>query len=74
VLGDNALDGDALALVQLVYRDKRQPLPFRLEAAKAAIPFERPRLSSMDAKVTSNVSLAELVNLSYRPDLADVSS
>lgn len=72
VLGDNAFAGDALALMQAIYRDGQQPLSLRLDAAKAAIPFERPRLSTIDAKVTRIVSLAELVNLSYRPDLSDV--
>jgi hypothetical protein len=66
VLGDNAFDGDSLALMQAVYRDISQPMPLRLDAAKAAIPFERPRLSSVDAKVTSTATLADLIGASYR--------
>jgi hypothetical protein len=72
VLGDNAFDGDSLALMQAIYRDVTQPTPLRLDAAKSAIPFERPRLSSIDAKMTGSVSLAELVNVSYRNDLPEV--
>ena len=70
-LGDDAFDGDALALMQAIYRDASQPTNLRLDAAKSAIPFERPRLSTVDANVTSRVSLAELVNASYRTDLPD---
>jgi hypothetical protein len=38
--------GDAHALLMAVYKDSRQPIELRVAAAKAAIGFEKPRLSS----------------------------
>ena|SRR5215469_9663096 len=51
VLGPDAFDGNALALFQVVYRDPAQPLDLRIEAAKAAIPYESARLQVMEARV-----------------------
>jgi hypothetical protein len=45
VLGDDAFDGDAHALLVLVYRDSSLPIEVRLDAAKAAIGYESPRLT-----------------------------
>ncbi len=50
-LGLRAFEGDAHALLMLVYKDCEQPLDLRLDAAKAAIGYEKPKLSSVDAKV-----------------------
>jgi hypothetical protein len=50
VLGSDAFDGDALAFLMLVYRDPRQPAGLRLEAAKAALPYQRPRIASIAGK------------------------
>src|SRR5262245_50011147 len=47
-LGVDAFPGDSVALLQLVYKDTRLPLELRFEAAKAAAPYERPRLASID--------------------------
>src|SRR5262245_2424114 len=47
-LGVEAFPGDSVALLQLVYKDTRLPLELRFEAAKAAAPYERPRLASID--------------------------
>lgn len=50
-LGEGAFDGDAHTLLMAIYKDREQPLPLRLDAAKAAIGYEKPKLSSVDAKV-----------------------
>ena len=43
-------DGDAVALLQCVYKDPRLPWEIRLDAAKAAAKFERPTLSAVATK------------------------
>jgi hypothetical protein len=50
-LGIRAFEGDAHALLMLVYKDTAQPLDLRLDAAKAAIGYEKPKLSAVDANV-----------------------
>jgi hypothetical protein len=40
--------GDARALLMSIYRDPRQPISLRIDAAKAALPFERPRLAAVE--------------------------
>jgi hypothetical protein len=44
-------DGDALAYMVSVYKNDTLPPEMRLQAAQGAAPYERPRLSSIDAKV-----------------------
>lgn len=44
----NSFDGDSHALLQLVYRDPRLDWPLRLDAAKAAIRFEKPSLAAIE--------------------------
>jgi hypothetical protein len=34
-----------------VYKDLKQPIGLRIEAAKAALPYEKPRLASIENKV-----------------------
>lgn len=48
-LGLHCFQGDSHALLMLVYKDTRQPLELRLDAAKSAIGYEKPKLSSVDA-------------------------
>lgn len=50
-LGEGSFEGDAHTLLMAIYKDMQQPLPLRLDAAKAAIGYEKPKLSSVDAKV-----------------------
>ena len=45
---DDPFGGDALTLLQLTYRDRTRPIELRLEAAKAAIRYEKPALASID--------------------------
>lgn len=42
ILGDQLFDGDAHALLILTYKNTALPLELRLDAAKAAIRFEKP--------------------------------
>jgi hypothetical protein len=44
-------DGDALAYMVSIYKDDTKSPEMRLQAAASAAPYERPRLSSVDAKV-----------------------
>lgn len=55
----NGFDGDAHTLLILTYRDVRHPIETRLDAAKAAIGFEKPRLAATDH--TSNGETLETV-------------
>lgn len=40
--------GDAHALLMSVYKDVTHPLSIRLDAAKAAISYEKPRLAAVE--------------------------
>lgn len=50
-LGPSAFLGDAHALLMAVYQDDKQPLVLRIDAAGKAIGYEKPKLSSVNAKV-----------------------
>ena len=65
-LGADAFDGDAHALLTSVYKDPSQPLGLRVDAAKAAIGYEKPRLSSVDGRVESTLSWASIVEEAER--------
>jgi hypothetical protein len=45
-LGEHAFPGDAHALLMSVYKDTRLAIDLRADAAKAALPYEKPRLQS----------------------------
>jgi hypothetical protein len=49
-LGEQAFDGNAHAVLVAVYKDLKNPVELRVDAAKAAIRFEMPALSSVDQK------------------------
>jgi type III secretory pathway component EscU len=42
----NAFKGDAHAFLCILYKDEDQPMPVRIDAAKAAIAYEKPKLQS----------------------------
>jgi hypothetical protein len=43
----NVFEGDALALLVLVYKDTELPLTMRMAAAQVAIRYEKPALSAV---------------------------
>jgi hypothetical protein len=65
-LGADAFDGDAHTLLMSVYKDPAQPIALRLDAAKAAIGYEKPRLAAADGKNDSGTTLEELVLGAYK--------
>jgi hypothetical protein len=49
ILGDETFEGDAHALLALIYKNASLPLAVRLDAAKAAIRYENPAMTAVDA-------------------------
>jgi hypothetical protein len=66
VLGANAFEGDAHSFLIAVYKDESHPIELRLEAAKAAIRFEKPALAALDARGTIENVLCSRRTSSYR--------
>lgn len=54
-IGATAFEGDAHAFLMSVYKDQAQPLELRLDAAKAAVGYEKPKLSSVDANLSGEI-------------------
>lgn len=54
-LGDACFEGDAHAFLMAVYKDGAKPIEVRLDAAKAAVGYEKPRLGSVEAKIDGAV-------------------
>lgn len=48
ILGDDAFDGDAHALLITIYKDPRAPLELRVHCAQACLPYEKPRLAAIE--------------------------
>jgi hypothetical protein len=67
-LGADAFPGDAHALLMAVYKDPQQPAELRIEAARAAIGYEKPRLAAVEAKVDGRMTLEQLILSSLRHD------
>jgi hypothetical protein len=44
----DAFEGDSHALLASIYKDPSQPIQLRMDAAKAAIAYERPRLAATE--------------------------
>jgi hypothetical protein len=55
----NAFEGDSHAFLVSVYKDPAHPIERRLDAAKAAIPYERPRLSTTELSGTLGIKSHE---------------
>ena len=52
IVGGDLFEGDAHAFLMLTYKDKSLPHNLRLDAAKAAVRFEKPALTAVDAHNT----------------------
>lgn len=52
IIGAEAFEGDAHAFLILIYKNPGLPLDLRVDAAKAAIRFEKPALTAVDARGT----------------------
>ena len=57
-----SFDGDAHALLMLVYKDVRLPLGIRLDAAKTAIGYEKPRLANTELNASIRQSVADFTD------------
>jgi hypothetical protein len=53
-----AFKGDAHALLMSVYKDETLTLEVRLDAAKASIPYEKPRLAAVEHSADKNSNFA----------------
>ena len=60
-LGPDAFEGDAHAFLVMLYKDPRQPDSVRIDAAKAALPYEKPRLASVGVAVDDRRTLADAI-------------
>ena len=65
---DEPFDGDALTLLQLTYRDGAHPIELRLEAAKAAIRYEKPALASIDLTSTNEHTVFTISDRPLTPE------
>jgi hypothetical protein len=54
-------EGDSYDFLVVVYKDMRQPFQTRMEAARAAINHERPRLQSSTVQHSGTLTLESLV-------------
>jgi len=54
--GTTMFDGDAHALLALIYRNEALPIDLRADAAKSAIRFEKPALASTDNRNTDTTT------------------
>ena len=60
ILGDKTFEGDAHALLALTYKNESLPLAVRLDAAKAAIRFEKPVMSPVGARESNDNVVYEI--------------
>jgi len=57
-----AFEGDAHALLVAIYKNPKQPIELRLDAAKAAIRFEKPALASTTVDASLRRSPADFTD------------
>ena len=65
-LGKQAFDGDAHALLTSVYKDESKPIELRVHAAKAAIGYEKPRLTAVEPKGEEGLRLEDVILEAHR--------
>lgn len=53
----DAFRGDAHTLLMTVYKDPSKDMALRIDAAKAAIRFEKPALSAVDASLSGQIDV-----------------
>jgi hypothetical protein len=53
-----AFEGDSHALLMSIYKNPALDIDLRLDAAKAAIPYEKPRLAAVDVKAEIDATVA----------------
>ncbi len=74
-LGPEAFDGDAHALLVMLYKDASQPISVRIDAAKAALPYEKPRLASvsvaLDDRQQLYAAIKQIAEEAHRQRLAE---
>jgi hypothetical protein len=54
-LGIDAFEGDAHAFLMLIYKNQKMPVELRIDAAKAAVRYEKPALASHEVKNETTV-------------------
>lgn len=57
---DGSFKGDGHALLMAIYKDPGYPLHVRIDAAKAAIVYERPRLAAIHVPVDQEVQTSSV--------------
>jgi hypothetical protein len=62
----DAFPGDAVSLMQCIYRDASLPLEIRLDAASKAARFERPALAAVMTNDASKISPLGAVLVPYK--------
>lgn len=55
----DAFDGDAHAFLMAVYKDPRNDLAVRIDAAKGAIRYEKPAMASVQTEVFADLTLRQ---------------
>ena len=67
----DAFVGDAHAFLMAIYKDPGHPIDLRLDAAKAAIRFEKPALAAVQVKEDRRSELHEFTTAELEAMIAD---
>lgn len=60
-----AFDGDAHEFLMSIYKDPRMPVLLRVDAAKACVPYEKPKLSAITVKPEAADQPAPIEKVEY---------